>query len=289
MGHESVASDGTGRPSAPDRALAVEGVVHGVLSMVPLMSSINPPLVDEDSVLGLTSALAEAAQILFADGGVDETLGAVVALAVATIEDCDVAGVFLIDGDVVTTRAHTSALVAAVDALQHSSGEGPCLDAVAMGAPSYANDLSEEQRWPTFSPLAVAFGIRSVFAVPLWAEGAPVGGLNLYARLPGAFGVIDRARGVLLAALASLAVATAQSHEDDERRTANLEAALVTREIIGQAQGILMERERITADQAFDVLRRASQHLNRKLREIAETLVDTGEGPDVGPRPASNR
>ena len=254
--------------------------------MVLPMSSIDPPYVDEDSVLGLTADFSDAAQILFAEGSVDETLDHVVGLAVATIEGCDDAGVFLVKGSAVTTGAHTSTLVADVDALQHRFDEGPCLEAVSVGAPLYADDLGEEHRWPRFSPLAAAAGIRSVFAVPLWAGGKPVGALNLYAHLPGAFGVVDRARGVLLAALASLAVSSAQSHEDDERRAANLQAALVTREVIGQAQGILMERERITPDQAFDILRRASQHLNRKLREIAETLVDTGEGPDVGPRPS---
>lgn len=253
--------------------------------MLLLMSSIDPPTVDADSVLGLTADFSEAAQTLLADDSVDETLGHVVRLAVATIEGCDVAGVFLVEKDGITSRAHTSPLVADVDALQHRTDEGPCLDAVTAGVPYYASDLDEEHRWPRFSPLAAAAGIRSVFAVPLSAPD-PVGALNLYAHLPGAFGVVDRARGVLLAALASLAVSNAQTHEDEERRAANLQAALVTREVIGQAQGILMERERITATQAFDILRRASQHLNRKLREIAETLVDTGEGPDVGPGPS---
>ena len=250
--------------------------------MVLLMSSLDPPIVDEGSVLGLATDFSEAAQLLLADGSVDETLDHVVRLAVATIEGCDVAGVFLAERDGITTRAHTSPLVADIDALQHRTDEGPCLDAVTDGIPYYASDLVQEHRWPKFSPLAAAAGIRSVFAVPLLTPG-PVGALNLYAHLPEAFGVVDRARGVLLAALASSAVSNAQTHADEERRAANLQAALITREVIGQAQGILMERERITATQAFDVLRRASQHLNRKLHEIAETLVDTGEGPDVGP------
>ena len=111
------------------------------------------------------------------------------------------------------------------------------------------------------------------------------GALNLYARYPLAFGVIDRGRGLLLAAMAGLAYSTALTHEEDERREANLHAALATREIIGQAQGILMEREHLTSVQAFDILRRASQHLNRKLRDVAQNLVDTGERPDTGPRP----
>ena len=87
---------------------------------------------------------------------------------------------------------------------------------------------------------------------------------------------------MILASLTSLAVSAARSHEDEERRTEHLHAALTTREVIGQAQGILMERERISAGQAFDVLRRASQHLNRKLRDVAQDLVDTGDRPETG-------
>jgi len=95
--------------------------------------------------------------------------------------------------------------------------------------------------------------------------------------------VVDRAKGVILASLASVAITAARSLEDEERRIDNLHTALSSREIIGQAQGILMERERITADQAFDILRRASQFLNVKLREVAQNLVDTGERPETGP------
>ena len=91
----------------------------------------------------------------------------------------------------------------------------------------------------------------------------------------------------MFATLAGLALDSAQERAADDERVANLTEALRTRELIGQAQGILMERERITADQAFDVLRRASQHMNIKLREVAETLVATGESPLAAPPPAS--
>jgi AmiR/NasT family two-component response regulator len=87
--------------------------------------------------------------------------------------------------------------------------------------------------------------------------------------------------------MAGFACSTARAHEEEERRAENLHAALVTRELIGQAQGILIERERITGDQAFHILRQASQHLNVKLREVAQDLIDTGERPDTGsPRSA---
>lgn len=93
--------------------------------------------------------------------------------------------------------------------------------------------------------------------------------------------MLDRANGQLFATLAALALTVAEAHEEDLRRMEGLERALVTREMIGQAIGILMERERITADQAFDILRRASQRLNVKLRDVAQDLVDTGERPMV--------
>ncbi|MCW2543212.1 MAG: hypothetical protein JWM40_764, partial [Frankiales bacterium] len=88
-----------------------------------------------------------------------------------------------------------------------------------------------------------------------------------------------RAQGLLFASYAGIAIALARAQEAEQDRIDNLESALLSREVIGQAQGILMERERITADQAFQLLRRSSQHLNQKLRTVAQTIVDTGTVP----------
>jgi ANTAR domain/GAF domain len=239
----------------------------------------------DDAVSALSADFSRTARALFAAGGVDETLTQLLGLAVATIEGCDFAGVVLIEQGRITSPAYTSPVVAQLHALQEHLGQGPYLDPVEQGTALYADDLAGSGLWPEFGPEATALGVRSMLVLPLIANGT-VGALTLYARYPQAFGVLDRARGLLLAALAALAVASAQSHEDDEERAANLHAALATREVIGQAQGILIERERITGDQAFDILRRASQHLNLKLREVAQSLVDTGESPDTGgPRP----
>lgn len=237
---------------------------------------------DADPLADLTVNFSETARILFAAGGVTETLGLVVELAVATIEGCDFAGLFLVEKDVVSSPIHTDPEVDEVDDLQNELGEGPCLDAIRQRLMFYAVDLVDDDRWPRFGPPAIAAGIRSILALPLSDNDAALGALNLYARYPGAFGAVDRAKAAILASLAGLAVSTARSHEDEERRAENLHAALGTREVIGQAQGILMERERVSSGQAFDVLRRASQHLNRKLRDVAQDLVDTGERPDTG-------
>jgi GAF domain-containing protein len=242
---------------------------------------IEGTVVDGDPTSELAADFSETARILFAAGSVTDTLAQVVELAVTTIEGCDFAGLFLLEKDVVTSPVHTDPIVDQIDALQHETGEGPCLDAIAQRQIFYADDVADDSRWPRFGPQASAAGIRSVLALPLTTNGN-LGALNLYARYPAAFGVVDRAKGVILASLAGLAVSAAHSHEDEELRVDNLNAALASREVIGQAQGILMERERVSAAQAFDVLRRASQHLNRKLRDVAQDFVDTGQRPETG-------
>jgi hypothetical protein len=244
-------------------------------------SGEGPPTVDQDSLSELSRSVSQTAGVLFSAGGVIDTLTRLVELALATIDGCDYAGLFTVDRGTVTIPVLTDPMVHVLDAIQQRTGEGPCLDAIAHRLIVYADDLATDLRWTHFSPQAAAAGIRSVLSLPL-APNSQDGSLNLYARYPAAFGVVDRARATILVSLASLALSVAQSHEDEERRAENLNAALATRETIGEALGILMERERITADQAFDVLRRASQHLNIKLRDVAQNLVDTGESPDAG-------
>ena len=237
------------------------------------------------SEAGPTSALVvnftRVAQGLFLAGGVELTLQAVVGLAVATIESCDFAGIFALKAGRGTTSAHSDPVVAELDALQLRLREGPCLDSIAEKTTFYAEDLGRDPRWPTFGPEAAGAGVRSLLALCLSGDGT-MGALNLYARYPLAFGAVDRARGLVLAGLAGLALCLAEAHEEEVRRAKNLGQALVTRELIGQAQGILMERERITVEQAFEILRGASQHLNTKLCEVAQALVETGERPRTG-------
>jgi ANTAR domain/GAF domain len=237
-----------------------------------------------DEFIDLENNLAHVASALFEAGNVRETLQRIVDLAERAVDGCEAAGILLVDNGKATTAAASSALVVAIDQMQIDAAEGPCLDASTNGSTYYAADLIDDERWRTFAPLAVDAGIRSVLAYSLSATRPSA--LNLYSRLPAAFGATDRAQGQLFATLARLALDSAEERASDEQRTGNLIKALRTRELVGQAQGILMERERITADRAFDVLRRASQYMNIKLREVAETLVETGESPDTGPTPS---
>jgi GAF domain-containing protein len=240
----------------------------------------EPPDIHVDSFSDIAHDFSESARSLFSFGSVLDVSAKAVELAVVNIESCDFAGLFLLDGDVVTTPVSTDSIVPALDALQQQTVEGPCLDAITHGLIFYSHDLASDLRWSYFAPQATRAGIRSQLAVPLTADRQLVV-LNLCARRPGAFGVLDRAKATMLTTLTSLARTVAQSHEDEKRRSASSRNALVSREGIAEAVGILMEREHVSAEQAFTILRIASQHLNIKLREVARNLVETGEVPDV--------
>ena len=234
----------------------------------------------------LVTGFAGVAQSVLSVDTEEGILQRVVDTAVATIEGCDFAGIFVLDEHGATTSSHSHPIVIEIDAAQHRSGEGPYLDAVSTGAAVYAGDLADDARYPTFGAHAKAAGIRSALAFPVLIDGVR-GALILYARLPLAYGATDRGKGVILATLAGVALSSVAHRHDMEQRNVNLQQAMLYREVIGQAQGILMEREHITADQAFAILRRASQHLNEKLRDVARTLVETGQVPQGGEEPAA--
>jgi AmiR/NasT family two-component response regulator len=229
----------------------------------------------------LVGEIAAIASTVLSGESLDEALERVVSAAVSTLDGCDAAGVFVVDGRAVRTVASTDPEVVDLDRLQESLGEGPCLDAATSGAVVYVGDLSEDGRYRRFGDAAAAAGIRTVLAAPLTSDGMR-GALNIYGRLPHAFGATDRAKGAILAALAGAAIGASARQADLRSQNVNLQNALVSRELIAQAQGILMERERVSADEAFDILRRASQHLNEKLRDVAQNLIDTGESPATG-------
>ena len=226
--------------------------------------------------------LASVARVLFAPGTVLETLQRVVTLSVAAIDGCDEAGMCHTEPGI-PAPVPTSAVIAELDRMQDTLGEGPCVDARSGRDSVYVADLTVDAPWPAFGPLATGAGLRSVLAYRLFAGSRTLGALQLYARLPQAFNASDRAQGLLFAAHAGIALDAAQAEASHRQRSSDFQIALASREIIGQAQGILMERERITASQAFELLRSASQRLNIKLRDVAQELVDTGAIPSPPP------
>ena len=196
--------------------------------------------------------------------------------AVQTVPGAQEGSVTLVVGRrKVLSQAASGPLPAQVDAVQQELGEGPCLETAFEQHTVLAPDLTTEPRWPRFSARATALGAGSMLSFQLYVEGDNLGALNLFSRERGAFDERSVTVGELLAAHAAVAYSAAQ-------RESALFRALDSRSLVGQAQGILMERGRVTAEQAFAELQRASQARNLKLAEVARRLVETGDLPATG-------
>jgi hypothetical protein len=227
----------------------------------------------------MTVAMSQATAALFSAGRVHESIVDVMEMAVADIEGCDFAALVVMDEDgLVSTPAHSDPAVAEIGFIQSPSRGGVLIHALASETALYVADLADGS-WSDMAEEAEEAGIRGLLMLPLVARHQP-GALALLARHPWAFGVLDRARGLLMAYLAGVALAGPGIVVDENRSGAALQSSLGVRELISQAQGILMEREHITGDQAFDLLCRASIDLNMKTREVARALIESGEWPD---------
>lgn len=224
---------------------------------------------------------AEVARSLSGEPTVTKTLQRIVELAVETIDGCDAAGLLLVINGEIVAGAWSNELVHEIEKMEYEIGEGPCLDAILSRPTFESSDLRDEvSRWPTFAARALDAGIESMLAYRLFAAEETLGALDLYGRRRGAFDETARAFGTVFAAHAALALVGAQIHEHDLAVADTLQEALLTRDVIGQAKGILMATRHIDADAAFDLLRTTSQNLNVKLRTVAEHVVPTGALPE---------
>jgi GAF domain-containing protein len=201
------------------------------------------------------------------------TLDAIVAAAAARTPARD-AGLILLAGQQVRPQASTSPVPPRLDGIQNQAGDGPCIEAAQQEVLVRIPDTRAEERWPQFTAAARECGILSVLCAPLRVDERCLGTLTLYAAEPAAFGERAEADIALFATLAAIALAEAQ-------RTEQLRTAITSRDVIGQAKGILMERHQISADAAFGMLVRTSQDHNIKLAEVARQLAESGELPDA--------
>jgi GAF domain-containing protein len=236
------------------------------------------PAPEPTALTKLAAQFVDMARVLLAAESVGEVLQNVVQAAHRVVPGADLVSVTVRDGNGnYTTPACTDSRALELDQIQYRHGEGPCVAATAEGGPDLvlSCDLGEDERWPKFGPAAAEEGFRSLLAVGLLPGGgtARSGALNIYAHEPGQLGDEDRDLAVILAAHASTALAATTATAEIELHAAQFAKALRSRDVIGQAKGILMERRHLTADEAFNVLVRASQDLNRKLADIAEALV----------------
>lgn len=173
----------------------------------------------------------------------------------------------------IETVASTDPVLAELDSRQMELGEGPDLSLVQGGDDVIVRAIGEDPRWPAWASAVSAAGLRSMIGVRLYTSQRTIGSLNLYDVRPDHFSEPDRQVAHVLARHAALALGRVQDSE-------HLLRAMDSRKLIGQAQGILMERFKLSPEKSFAVLRRYSQQHNIKLYEVAGALIRTGKLPE---------
>lgn len=221
----------------------------------------------------LLEQVASTSRELSEADGLQATLQQIVDLGEDLLEHCDgVSMMLIVRGGAIETPAASSQVAHDSDLLQYAVGEGPGLSAIRDHETVLIEDLEVEERWPTYRDGGLRLGVRSMVGFPLFVADDSLGALDLYSRRPNAFDQRSVLVGEVFAAQASVALKAVITE-------AGLQAAIRSRDVIGQAKGIVMARRQVTPDAAFAILRQLSQDRNEKLVHLAEQITATGEVP----------
>lgn len=213
--------------------------------------------------------MAELARSVAAPRSIDDVFAGVTAAAEELIAGVDTAGVLLIgDGGSFETLPAVGGFTHQLHALQMQYGEGPCVEAALDEVVVRTDDFRDEKRWPQYAPACVEMGFFSGLSFKLYTADRTAGALNLFGHQPNVWTAEAETIGAVLAAHAAAAV-LASRHGDQ------LQAALASRDRIGQAKGIIMERFKVDDVQAFEMLRKLSQDSNTKLVELAQQIINS--------------
>ncbi|MEO6121267.1 MAG: anti-sigma factor antagonist [Acidimicrobiales bacterium] len=265
-------------------AIAIEGVESGFDHLGPEQPATEVAATATTDV-DLLGDVVPVAALAASDDVVDAALRLVVALARATVEGADGVSVSLARQGRLMTVAATDETIAGMDIDQYATGEGPCIDAATEGRWFHIESLEEELRWPSFIPRARSRGINSVLSSPLLARDQPVGALNIYSFTERAFAAQEQQLAGVFATQTSLILAAAGVDASAGLIGRRLQGALRARETIALALGVLMERDGVTADEAFNIIRRSSQSSDRPLSELARDVVSSTRQVGAAPAP----
>jgi GAF domain-containing protein len=229
----------------------------------------------------VTDNLTELQKALLGTQTLEQFLGELAMVAARLVTDGVSCGMTMRPNGRPATVACSDPLASEIDEVQYRLDDGPCLHAMRSGDRVSIDDTGDRAQWPRFEAAAQARGIRSCLALPLMADGKPVGALNLYARGVAAFGPWQVRRAENLAENASGALSLMLRLASYSELTEQLRSSLTSRAVIYEALGVIMAQERCTQTRAFEILRTASQHRNVKLRDIASAIVTkvSGEPP----------
>jgi GAF domain-containing protein len=225
---------------------------------------------------GADDAFGALAQFFVHDGTLGDTLLQVAELA-CKAGPADMAGITLLVDGIPSTGVFTDSEAPEIDKAQYGSEQGPCLDAFRDQSAYRIESTAADTRWPEFARTAAHHGIRSTLSLPITARDESLGALNLYSRTEAAFRDADVERMMTFAAHSAFVLTNAQVYWDARHLNENLNQAMQSRATIDHAVGIVMATGGKNPQEAFQVLVKASQRQNRKLREIATEIVVRAE------------
>lgn len=219
--------------------------------------------------------LRQLSRVTLAGRELSDVLGDITGIAAGAIPGAEAVSSTLIRDDKAFTAAYHGEMALRADELQYAEGHGPCIDAGRGGVVLRIDDTHTEERWPDYIARVRETAVRSSLSVPLPYQGLSIGALNIYSTRPAAFASPESlAVGLEVAETIAVAVANADAHAQLADQARNMRIAMESRAVIEQAKGVLMAQRHCTPEQAFEILRQASQRYNRKLREIATGIVE---------------
>jgi GAF domain-containing protein len=224
---------------------------------------------------GIAPAVEELARLILVEESPGSVLERLIELVKQVIPAGAAASITVVHKKA-TTAAFTGKLALRLDEAQYRDGHGPCMDAALSGQFMEITDGRIEDRWPDYIPTFLRLGALSSLAVPVPAVQAAAS-LNVYSTLAGAFSDQDRQAATEIATYAGVALANIYALQDAREQTEQMRTAMASRAAIEQAKGILVERYKISPEQAFRLLAETSTRSNRRVRDLAEHLVRTGE------------
>ena len=238
------------------------------------MTDSTPAQHPQDTTTDMPTAFDQLARIVLAEHSMESVMTTVAELSQQAVPGADAVSITFVERGTPSTVATTGQLALALDERQYAAGAGPCLAGIERGSVVEIADMRADQRWPEFARAAVEHGAGSSLSVPIPRQRDIAAALNIYSTRSQAFDGESRRVAGAFADYAGVAIANMHVLEAQGRIAEQLTTAMQSRAVIEQAKGILMGQHRCTADQAFALLVERSQRANRKLREVAQSLVD---------------
>ena len=219
-------------------------------------------------------AFAELARITLADQSLDSVMGTIATLTKRTVPAVSEVSVTMVERGKAKTIASTGQLATDLDERQYERGYGPCLAAVEGGEPVLINDMAGDHRWADWAVQATRLGACSSLSLPVPVQREVMAALNIYSTAHNAFDQDSVELATTFSAYAGVALANMHLYQAQGQMAEQLQNAMQSRAVIEQAKGILIGQRRCQPEEAFNILIKLSQDSNRKLREVAQALVD---------------